>query len=100
VPPATIAEYQLAVTRRLFDERPAPVGVGYEQALANLERSGFATRAADLEPAAAASALPDMPDSSPDRIAGREPSAPTRTRKQTVQGTKGDRSPSRRRDVA
>lgn len=39
--PETIAEYRLAVARRLFDEHPPPVGVGYDEALANLERFGL-----------------------------------------------------------
>lgn len=37
IDPNTIAEYRLALTRRLFDERPPPFGVGLEQAIANLE---------------------------------------------------------------
>lgn len=37
----TIAEYQLAVTRRAFDERPHPFGVGLDQALRNLDASGI-----------------------------------------------------------
>lgn len=36
IDPNTITEYRLAMTRRLFDERPPPAGVGYDDALANL----------------------------------------------------------------
>ena len=98
VTPEEFPEYMLAQTRRLLDERPPPLGVGLDQALANLEASGLATRAA--EAAAARSGLPDMPVTRPGALPDPERSAPTRKPRRTAQGTKGDRSPSRRRDVA
>lgn len=58
-----VAEYQLWAARRMFDERPAPEGVGLEQALANFSEYRAALRSllegmADAVPRPAPAASP------------------------------------------
>lgn len=69
--PHSIAEYQLAITRRLFDERPPPFGVGLDAAIANLERLNMARAAEEF-----ASALESAAD--PEALASGQREAPAR----------------------